>query len=519
MGRSWGPRPSQPIRSDNNRQGSNPFNQPKSERQWQLEEERLFGDAKAAGTAIESYELPVEISGSNVPEKVDSFDAECVHQGVRDNIGRAKYTNPTPVQKHSIPIVCAGRDLMSCAQTGSGKTAAFLVPIISQLLNQPPSQQHERRSMPAALILSPTRELATQIHQEALKFTFKTPILPVVAYGGANIRDQISQLRRGCHVLIATPGRLVDLMEQGYISLANIRHLCLDEADRMLDMGFEPQIRRIVQQADMPVGGIGGRQTLMFSATFAPAIQRLASDFLDDHVFLTVGRSSSTAANIKQQLEMLDNSDAKECMLLDLLQSVPGLTIIFVETKRTADALEYFLTGEGFPATSIHGDRDQREREAAIRSFKSGETPYLVATDVAARGLDISAVTHVINYELPRDIDSYVHRIGRTGRAGNKGLATSFMTYKDANLAQNLLELLTESNQDVPGWLEEMAARGGQRRGSSFKDNNKQFGATDARQHGSQSDLWSSNTESSYQSRGYAQQAPSQSNASNAYWD
>jgi len=440
----------------------------------------VFGDAKEAGGAIKSYDLPVETSGTEVPDPIDGFDTELIHPDVRANIQRAKYSDATPVQKYSIPIVCNGRDLMSCAQTGSGKTAAFLIPIVSRLLSSSTTKYDTdqcRRSLPSALILSPTRELTTQIHKEALKFTFKTACRPVVVYGGANMRDQVSELRRGCNLLIATPGRLVDLMEQGHISLANIQFLCLDEADRMLDMGFEPQIRRIVEQADMPSEG---RQTLMFSATFSRIIQRLASDYLHEHVFITVGQTSSTAKNITQRIELVEHDQARDSLLLDLLGSISGRTIIFVETKRMADELEYWISREGFHATSIHGDRDQREREAAIRSFKSGETPYLVATDVAARGLDISDVMHVINYQLPRDLDSYVHRIGRTGRAGNTGLATSFMSYKDRNLASELRVLLSESHQQVPDWLESMAAQAPAGRRGSLRENSR-FGGTDAR--------------------------------------
>jgi len=472
-GRDWGCRP-----TPNGSSRQSAFQCEADESYWKREESRVFGDAKAAGSAIQSYDLPVKISGTDVPDAIESFDSELIHPEVRDNILKAKYTHVTPVQMHSIPIVCRGRDLMSCAQTGSGKTAAFLIPIISRLLSSKQSfTEPDRRSSPSALILSPTRELTAQIHKEALKFTFKTVCRPVVVYGGANMRDQVSELRRGCNLLIATPGRLVDLMEQGYLSLANIQFLCLDEADRMLDMGFEPQIRRIVEQADMP---IEGRQTLMFSATFSKIIQRLASDFLYDHVFITVGQTSSTAKNITQRIELVEDERERDSLLLDLLGSIPGRTIIFVETKRKADEIEYWISNEGFAATSIHGDRDQREREAAIRSFKSGQTPYLVATDVAARGLDISDVMHVINFQLPKDMDSYVHRIGRTGRAGNTGLATSFMSYKDKRMARDLRELLSESHQSIPDWLESMALQTSFGGRGSIRESNR-FGATDVR--------------------------------------
>lgn len=481
----WGEGRSRGGFGGNDRWQGGPGGREKSEAEWQRLEKELFGEAKAAGIAFEKYDdIPAETSGNNIPPPIESFSDENIHKTVAENIERAKYNHPTPVQKHSIPIVCAGRDLMSCAQTGSGKTAAFLVPMISHLLHHPPPPQSyggsRSRTCPSALVMSPTRELSTQIFDESRKFTFRTAIRPTVAYGGANIRDQISELRRGCDLLIATPGRLVDLMERGHVSLSSIRYLCLDEADRMLDMGFEPQIRRIVEQADMPVEG---RQTLMFSATFPIEIQRLAGDFLDDYVFLAVGRVGSTTDNITQRVELVEEQD-KHSVLLDILTGVEGLTLIFVETKRMADQLEYFLEREGFPATSIHGDRSQMEREDALRTFKNGTTPYIVATDVASRGLDIPNVAHVVNFDLPNDIDSYVHRIGRTGRAGNTGIATSFVNYQHANIARDLLELLSESQQEVPPWLESLAARGGRGfggRSGGRSGKGSRFGARDVR--------------------------------------
>ncbi|CAG8693319.1 12280_t:CDS:2, partial [Cetraspora pellucida] len=448
-------------------------------------ERDLFGspedpDRQHTGINFEKYDdIPVEASGNNVPE----------YEHLLSNIELARYSVPTPVQKYSIPIVSTGRDLMACAQTGSGKTGGFLFPILSELFKHGPPEQtgsrnmyRSRKAYPVALVLAPTRELAMQIYDEARKFAYRSWVRPCVVYGGADISSQLRQIDRGCDLLTATPGRLVDLIERGRVSLSQIRYLVLDEADRMLDMGFEPQIRRIVENegnafiwllkflnshlfiilnsvvVDMP--GVNDRQTLMFSATFPRDIQVLARDFLKDYVFLSVGRVGSTSENITQKIEYVEDDD-KRSVLLDILHAQPdsdhGLTLIFVETKRMADMLSEFLVQSGFPATSIHGDRSQRERERALESFRTGRTPIMVATAVAARGLDIVNVTHVINYDLPTDIDDYVHRIGRTGRAGNVGISTAFFNRGNKGIVRELIELLREANQEIPPWLETIA--------------------------------------------------------------
>merc|ERR1719272_1326219 len=247
-------------------------------------------------------------------------------------------------------------------------------------------------------------------------------------------------------------------------------------------MGFEPQIRRIVEQDQMPPPGPDGRQTLMFSATFPKEIQRLAGDFLHDYVFLTVGRVGETTDNVTQKLVWVDERDKRD-FLLDLLNasSPESLSLVFVETKRGADSLEDFLYREGYPATSIHGDRTQREREDALASFKCGKTPILVATAVAARGLDIPNVKHVINFDLPSDIEEYVHRIGRTGRMGNLGLATSFFNDKNRNLTKDMVELVVESSQELPGWLEALSVDYRSYGGPPRRGKGKAFGSRDYR--------------------------------------
>jgi ATP-dependent RNA helicase DDX3X len=373
-------------------------------------ERELFGtpdDTSKTHTGINfaNYDdIPVEASGQNVPEPVTTFTNPPLDDHLISNITMARYTVPTPVQKYSIPIVMGGRDLMACAQTGSGKTGGFLFPILSQAFQTGPSAGapqgngfRQRKAFPTSLILAPTRELVSQIYDEARKFAYRSWVRPCVVYGGADIGTQLRSIERGCDLLVATPGRLVDLIERGRISLANIKYLVLDEADRMLDMGFEPQIRRIVEGEDMPT--VQNRQTLMFSATFPRDIQLLARDFLKDYVFLSVGRVGSTSENITQKVEYVEDSD-KRSVLLDILHThAGGLTLIFVETKRMADTLSDFLINQGFPATAIHGDRTQRERERALDYFRNGRCPIMVATAVAARGLDIP---HVVRTGLSK---------------------------------------------------------------------------------------------------------------------
>ncbi|XP_011604374.1 ATP-dependent RNA helicase DDX3X-like isoform X12 [Takifugu rubripes] len=477
-------------------------------------EHELFSGSNT-GINFERYDdIPVEATGHNCPHHIESFQDLDLGEIIMGNIALSRYTRPTPVQKYAIPIIKSKRDLMACAQTGSGKTAAFLLPILSQIYTEGPGEAlnaakasgqengkyGRRKQFPISLILAPTRELALQIYDEARKFSYRSKVRPCVVYGGADIGQQIRDLERGCHLLVATPGRLVDMMERGKIGLDYCNYLVLDEADRMLDMGFEPQIRRIVEQDTMPHKGI--RHTMMFSATFPKEIQILARDFLEDYIFLAVGRVGSTSENITQKVVWVEESD-KRSFLLDLLSATvipsevqdntgdniekPGkdsLTLVFVETKKGADALEDFLYREGYACTSIHGDRSQRDREEALSQFRSGKCPILVATAVAARGLDISNVKHVINFDLPSDIEEYVHRIGRTGRVGNLGLATSFFNDKNGNITKDLLDILGEAKQEIPSWLESLAYE--HQHKSSTRGRSKRFaggfGARDYRQ-------------------------------------
>ncbi|CAB3410583.1 unnamed protein product [Caenorhabditis bovis] len=465
--------------NQNMNDGSEPTNWNSQSAGSDSTEKQLFHRTDS-GINFDKYEnIPVQVSGGDPPAAIEEFADADLHEWIRENVNRSGYTKPTPVQKHSIPTLLANRDLMSCAQTGSGKTAAFLLPIINHILVNGP----DGIKPVSALVLSPTRELAIQIHKEAAKFSYRTNIVTAILYGGReNYRDQVNRLRAGCHILIATPGRLIDIIDQGYVGLEGCRYLVLDEADRMLDMGFEPQIRKIV--------GLGmpskeNRTTAMFSATFPKEIQILAKDFLkNDYVFLAVGRVGSTSENIQQRLLWVDEIDKRRNLMQIISEEAPqNLILCFVETKKGANELSFFLNRQQVRAVAIHGDLKQPERERNLDLFRSGQYPVLVATAVAARGLDIPNVRHVINYDLPGDSDEYVHRIGRTGRCGNVGCATSFFNDKNRGIGRDLMSLVEESNQEVPDWLRRVAAEGRINTGNRYSGN-RRFGGTDHRRGG-----------------------------------
>uniref|UniRef100_A0A2K6KZV5 RNA helicase n=1 Tax=Rhinopithecus bieti TaxID=61621 RepID=A0A2K6KZV5_RHIBE len=376
-------------------------------------EQELFSGGNT-GINFEKYDdIPVEATGSNCPPHIENFNDIDMGEIIMGNIELTRYTRPTPVQNI---------DLMACAQTGSGKTAAFLLPILSQIYTDGPGEALKavkengrygrRKQYPISLVLAPTRELAVQIYEEARKFSYRSRVRPCVVYGGADIGQQIRDLERGCHLLVATPGRLVDMMERGKIGLDFCKYLVLDEADRMLDMGFEPQIRRIVEQDTMPPKGI--RHTMMFSATFPKEIQMLARDFLDEYIFLAVGRVGSTSENITQKVVWVEDLD-KRSFLLDLLGATgrDSLTLVFVETKKGADSLEDFLYHEGYACTSIHGDRSQRDREEALHQFRSGKSPILVATAVCIFCFLINHVSFFVFL-----VEMGFHHVGQAGGYG-----------------------------------------------------------------------------------------------------
>ncbi|XP_037101349.1 probable ATP-dependent RNA helicase DDX4 [Syngnathus acus] len=435
------------------------------------------------GINFDKYDdIHVDVSGTNPLPAIMTFQEATLCDSLQKNISKSGYSKPTPVQKHAIPIISAGRDLMACAQTGSGKTAAFLLPILQQLMaDGVAASSFSEQQEPEAIIVAPTRELIHQIFLEARKFSYGTCVRPVVVYGGVNTGFQLREISKGCNIVCGTPGRLLDVIGRGRIGLTKLRYLVLDEADRMLDMGFEPDMRRLVGSPGMPPKE--NRQTLLFSATYPEDIQRLAADFLKtDYLFLAVGIVGGACSDVEQTFVQVTKFSKRE-QLLDLLKTTGNeRTMVFVETKRQADFIATFLCQEQLPTTSIHGDREQREREQALADFRTGKCPILVATSVAARGLDIPDVQHVVNFDLPNNIDEYVHRIGRTGRCGNVGRAVSFYDPdSDSQLAPSLVTILSKAQQEVPSWLEESAFSGG---ATGFNQAKNSFASFDSRKGG-----------------------------------
>lgn len=356
------------------------------------------------------------------------------------------FSAPTPIQSQCWPILASGRDIIGIAETGSGKTLAFAIPGLVHIADQPPlSQKH---SGPRLLVVAPTRELAMQSSEVITQAGKICGLKSICIYGGVPKNMQKNQLRGGVHVVVATPGRLKDLVEERSCNLSKVTYVVLDEADRMLDEGFEKDIRKIIGETHPE------RQIAMFSATWPQSIQKLAHEFLNDPVKVTIGSDDLAASqNVTQIVEVVDDR-ARDARVHALLQkyhsSRTNRVLLFVLYKKEADRVERMLHQRGWTCAAIHGDRNQQQRTEAVEQFKSGKIPLLIATDVAARGLDIPDVEYVLNYSFPLTIEDYVHRIGRTGRGGKKGTAHTFFTANDKPRAGELVNLLRDSKQPVP---------------------------------------------------------------------
>ncbi|TDL24880.1 DEAD-domain-containing protein [Rickenella mellea] len=503
----------------------------KFEKNFYIEDKRV---AKRTEKEVNDFRRKKEIKifGRDVPKPVTAFDEVGFPEYLLSSIRAQGFPEPTPIQCQAWPMALTGRDLVGIAQTGSGKTIAFALPAILHINAQPLLAPGDG---PIALVLAPTRELAVQIQQECTKFGANSRIRNTAIYGGAPKGPQIRDLQRGVEVVIATPGRLIDMLETNKTNLRRVTYLVMDEADRMLDMGFEPQIRKIVSQIRPD------RQTLMWSATWPKDVQKLANDFLKDMIQVNVGSMDLTANhNIKQIVEVVSDFEKRTRLIkhLEKISTENAKVLIFVATKRVADEITKYLRMDGWPALAIHGDKEQRERDWVLGEFKAGRSPILIATDVASRGLGESAtvtfrqhssmeclppssilavsslrawlflisefgefcskqliprdmpplllfttggtsrtrlcswhvgrlwtyvkdVGYVINYDFPNNLEDYVHRIGRTGRAGMQGTAYTYFTTDNAKAARELIQILREARSDVPPQLEEMAMYSG----------------------------------------------------------
>ena len=366
-----------------------------------------------------------------------------LHPDVLKAVTAAGYTKPTPIQAKAIPVVMAGHDVMAAAQTGTGKTAGFALPIINALMPSASHSASPARHPVRALIIAPTRELADQIHDNVKTYIQFTPLRSAAVFGGVDMQPQTNALRAGVEILIATPGRLLDHVQQKSVNLSQVQLLVLDEADRMLDMGFLPDIQRIINLLNLR------RQNLMFSATFSDEIRKLAKRFLNEPKLIEVARPNTLAENVEQTVYRVPSEDLKRDAVGALIRE-RGIeqVIVFSNTKIGAGRLARHLQKEGFLAEAIHGDKSQQERLKTLDGFKAGEIKVLVATDVAARGLDIAELPAVINYDLPHSPEDYVHRIGRTGRAGASGMALSLMVDHDQKALAEI-EKLTKRKLDV----------------------------------------------------------------------
>mmetsp|Transcript_82242 Transcript_82242/g.148412 ORF Transcript_82242/g.148412 Transcript_82242/m.148412 type:complete len:545 (-) Transcript_82242:117-1751(-) len=405
--------------------------------------------------------------GGEIPQPYTTFNSCQFAKPIMASIWALGFAAPTPIQAYCWPVSAAGRDLIGIAKTGSGKTLAFLLPPFTTYLNT----RADPRG-PNMLVMAPTRELANQIQVEAEKFGRKIGIWSVCVYGGAPRGPQLREMRQGRHLIVGTPGRLNDFLEGGQLHLDCCTHLVLDEADRMLDMGFEPQIRTLIN------GIPHGRQTMMFSATWPREVRRLASDYLVNPVHIQIGSHEATAnKDIWQEVVITRNQRDKQDRMQEILRSLnpTDKVIIFTNTKRMCEELAQILWGSGISAVTIHGDKEQRERDQALNSFKLGRSPVLAATDVAARGLDIKGVKVVINYDVASSADDHIHRIGRTGRAGESGTAYTFLDIREGKEAREVMRGMEKVGQEIPDDLRQLAssAGGGGRNNSRFKGGGK----------------------------------------------
>ncbi|QIW99290.1 hypothetical protein AMS68_004808 [Peltaster fructicola] len=443
--------------------------------------------------ALEQFEATVE--GPEQLAPVREFKDAALHPVMLENLELCGYTQPTPIQSYCIPYGLTGHDMVAVAQTGSGKTAAFMIPVLSKLMGRADrlcaprpntaSPDYNPRinrvvAEPLVVIVVPTRELAIQIFDEARRLCYRSKLRPSVTYGGLPYPSTLEDLGKGCDILIATPGRLVDLMDKpNILAMRRVKYTIIDEADELLENDWEEQLRMIMSGGDTNVDA--DHTFMLFSATFPQRAVELAQEYLAEDFFnIKIGRAGSTHRNIRQDIIWVDGNQ-KQQALWDLLMSMdPCRTLIFCNARKGVDQLDDFLYNRGLPTTSIHSQRNQREREDALRSFRNGTCPILIATGVSARGWDVADIAHIINYDLPSTnyggIAEYVHRIGRTARIGNTGIASSFYNDRNEDIAPVLTQVLLESGSEIPDFLKQYVHEDGK---AHFEEDGEQVDGVD----------------------------------------
>ena len=384
---------------------------------------------------------------------VERFDSLALDPKLLRAVSESGYASMTPIQAKAIPLVLAGRDMMGAAQTGTGKTAAFSLPLLQKMLRHETASMSPARHPVRALVLAPTRELADQVAANIKNYAKHTQLRSTVVFGGIDMKPQTLQLKAGVEVLIATPGRLLDHIEAKNAVLNQVEYVVLDEADRMLDIGFLPDLQRILSYLPK------ARQTLLFSATFSPEIKRLAESYLQDPVLVEVARPNATASTVEQRFYSVTDDDKRAVVRQILRQRALTQAIVFVNSKLGAARLARSFERDGLRTQALHGDKSQDERLKALAAFKAGEVDLLVATDVAARGLDIADLPAVFNFDVPFNAEDYVHRIGRTGRAGASGLAVTLVTRDDARLVGDIEKLIKKKLDIEPIEVEDAFPR------------------------------------------------------------
>ena len=402
----------------------------------------------------------ISARGGNIPKPLRSWRESNIPASILSTIEEVGYKEPSPIQRQAIPIGLQNRDLIGIAETGSGKTASFLIPLLAYITKLPKLNEQTKSLGPQALILVPTRELAQQIETETNKFAGRLGLTCVSIVGGRDMNDQAYALRDGAEIVIATPGRLKDCIERHVLVLSQCTYVVMDEADKMVDMGFEPQVNFILDS--LPVSNLkpeslaedavvegGGRYrvTMLYSATMPASVERMARVYLRKPATITIGDAGQAVASVEQIVEFVSSEEARRSRLVAILQRSSQLVpiIVFVNQKKAADQLSTFLTRHGFYVATLHSGKTQDLRESALASLRSGTTQILVATDLAGRGIDVPNVGLVVNFAMPTNIEAYIHRIGRTGRAGKKGTAITFVDHSDADLFWELKHELTKS--------------------------------------------------------------------------